>query len=71
VEPQTIARETAQNENWNRNLASGVALESPITGKASAGFPENCRKKPFEPISASEMPSTSALPNAKAKPTAQ
>ena len=71
VEPQTMASDTAQKANWNSHLASTVASENPMTGKASAPLPENCRKKPFEPMIASEIPSTSALPKAKAKPTAQ
>ena len=71
VEPQTIARDTAQNANWNSHLASTVASETPITGNASAPFPENWRKKPLLPRMELEMPNTSALPNANAKPTAQ
>ncbi len=71
VEPQTIASDTAQKANWNRNFASIVALETPITGIASTGFPVNCRKNPFDPMIEPEMPSTSALPKANAKPTAQ
>jgi hypothetical protein len=71
VEPQTIASDTAQNANWNRNFDSGIASEKPMTGNASAPLPENCRKNPFEPTIELEMPSTSALPNANAKPTAQ
>ena len=71
VEPQTIASDTAQKANWNRNFASMVAVESPMTGSDSAGLPLSCRKKPLLPSSCDEIPSTSELPNAKAKPTAQ
>ena len=71
VEPQTMASDTAQNANWNSHFASTVASESPITGNAVAGLPENCRKNPLLPTRASEIPSTFALPNANAKPTAQ
>ena len=71
VEPHTIASDTAQKANWNSHFASIVASERPITGIDSAGLPENWRKNPFEPRIELEMPSTSALPNANAKPTAQ
>ena len=71
VEPQTMASETAQNANWNRNFESTVASDRPITGNASDPLPEYCRKNPFEPMIELETPSTSALPNANAKPTAQ
>jgi hypothetical protein len=71
VEPQTIASDTAQNANWNSHLASTVASETPITGKASGPFPENWRKKPLLPRIELDTPSTSALPKANAKPTAQ
>ncbi len=69
--PQTIASETAQNANWNRNFESTVASERPMTGNASDPLPVYCRKNPFEPMIELEIPSTSALPNANAKPTAQ
>ena len=71
VEPQTIASDTAQNANWKRNFDSTVASDTPMTGNASWPLPENCRKKPLLPSNALEMPSTSALPKANAKPTAQ
>ena len=71
VVPQTIASETAQNANWNRNFESTVASERPITGNASEPLPDHCRKNPFEPMIELDIPSTSALPKANAKPTAQ
>ena len=71
VEPQTMASETAQNANWNRNFESTVASDRPITGNASDPLPEYCSRNPFEPMIELETPSTSALPNANAKPTAQ
>ena len=70
VVPQTIASETAQNANWNRNFESTVASDRPITGNASDPLPEYCRKNPFEPMIELDI-RTSALPNANAKPTAQ
>ena len=66
-----MASDTAQNANWNSHFASGTASDRPITGNASAALPENCRKNPLLPISELEMPSTSWLPKANAKPTAQ
>ena len=71
VVPQTIARDTAQNANWKIHFDSTVASDSPITGKASEPLPVNCRKNPFDPMIELEIPSTSALPKANAKPTAQ
>jgi hypothetical protein len=71
VEPQTIASDTAQNANWNSHFDSTTASENPRTGNESAAWPENCRKKPLEPMIELEIPSTSELPKANAKPTAQ
>ena len=71
VEPHTMASDTAQNANWNSHFDSTVASDTPITGNASAPLPVNCRKNPLLPMIELEMPSTSALPKANAKPTAQ
>ncbi len=80
VEPQTMASETAQNANWNRNFASIEAADSDITGRpelptaSAVPVPATCRKNPLLPMidaSVEPVPNTSPLPNAKAKPTAQ
>ena len=39
VEPHTIARQTAQNANWNSHLDSISASERPMIPNASCGSP--------------------------------
>ena len=39
VEPQTIARQTAQNANWKSHLDSIMASDRPMIPKASCGSP--------------------------------
>ena len=39
VDPQTIARQTAQNANWNSHFDSISASERPMIPNASCGSP--------------------------------
>jgi hypothetical protein len=69
VVPQTIARETAQNANWNSHFDSIVASERPrpLGKNACCGSPKPWRAKPVVPM---RSPSLDPVPNAKAKPHA-
>src|SRR3954451_23756231 len=63
VVPQTIASETAQKTNWNRNLAGTTASENDIAGnRLLSVVPRNV---PCVPANQPDPP------NASAKPTAQ
>src|SRR5919199_5726310 len=69
IVPQTIASETAQNTNWNMNLAAAGAVLPAIAGRFRCEPGLKVGKKPLPPNSGNSQ--EAVAPKASAKPTAQ
>src|SRR4051794_41113949 len=64
VEPQTIARETAQKTNWKKKNAAPLPPSEPSTSDPLEMVSPKFRKKPESPASLAPPPNAMAKPQA-------